>query len=78
MIALQRRLTVSRDGNALQASADLPTPSACWWWRTPRRCTIETPAQARMTVDLGQAPEGSTPACVKLLRAGELVDVAEL
>lgn len=79
VIALQRRLTVSRDGNALQASADLPDAECMLVVANAQGdVLIETPAQARMTVDLGQAPEGSTPACVKLLRAGELVDVAEL
>ena len=77
---LARRLTVKRAGDALEVQADLPGAD----------CTLvvadvdgealaSQAAQAGANaIDLSALPEDARPACVKLLRDGQLVDIAAL
>ncbi|MGD9495083.1 MAG: hypothetical protein AB7Y46_02110 [Armatimonadota bacterium] len=74
---LTRRLAVTRAGDTLQVQAELPEGECTVVVANAQGdVLLEAPARAQMTVDLAQAPEGSAPACVKLLRDGQLVDAA--
>ncbi len=79
IVRLQDRLEISRAGDALQVQADLPAGD-CQVAICARdgAVLLAQPAAAGMSFDLTQLEEGAEPVCVKLLRGGQMVDVAEM
>ncbi|MGD9495913.1 MAG: hypothetical protein AB7Y46_06360 [Armatimonadota bacterium] len=81
---LTRLLAVTRAAEALRVHVDLPGSAAA----SPGECTLVVAdgegqalgSQAALaganTIDLSALPADSAPACVKLLRGGQLVDIA--
>lgn len=79
IIRLQRRLEVTRDGGTLQVQANLPDGDLTLVVASETgEHLLSQPAAPQVSFDLSRIEEDSEAACVKLLRDGELVDVAEV
>lgn len=79
IVRLRDRLDVTRAGNALRVQADLPGGDCRLVVTSPDgEELLALAGMPNATFDLAQLPEGAQPACVKLLRNGQLVDVAEI
>ena len=75
---LTRRLTVTRAGDALQVQADLPEGECTLVVADVDGAALASQAAqaGANAIDLSGLPEDARPACVKLLRDGQLVDIA--
>jgi len=77
---LTRRLAVTRAGDAVGVQADLPEGECTLVVaNADGEVLVAQAAQAGAnTIELSALPEDARPACVKLLRDGQLVDIAAL
>jgi len=77
---LPRRLAVTRAGAALQVQADLPAGECTLVVaNSDGEALASQAAQAGANaIELSALPDDAEPACVKLLRDGQLMDIATL
>lgn len=76
---LRKRMDVNRNGDQLTVKVALPGGECDLVVADiAGKVLVTVPASAETAISLSDLPEGAKPACVKLLREGYMVDVAEV